>query len=265
VITKPKKRELTPEEQADAERLAALWEAYKKAHPGATQVWLAQEAGIGKTQGAVWQYLSGTIPLNLKALLGLSMALEVPPSDISPTKAAILQKNSANVMRDLGVAGALSQVKDLKSYASSEDLPPGQFVFVPRIEVSLSAGAGREVWHVEEVEPLPFLADYIRRLAVKPKNAVLVQVSGPSMERTLFDGDTVIVDRADTTVADGRVYALYFEGELRIKRLYRKPGGGLLVVSDNAERFPALDISADDARHVEIIGRVRYRSGSADF
>lgn len=262
---KSTKRELTPEEQADAARLASLWESYKKAHPGATQEWLAREAGVGRTQGSAWQYLNAKIPLNLKAIVGFAAALGVTESDISPSKASMLQRNRANIVQELGIAGALNQLPSIRTFASSAELPPGQFVFVPRIEVALSAGTEREAWHVEEAEPLPFLADYVRGLDIKPKSAAMVKVSGPSMERTLFDGDSVIVDRSDTTVSDGRVYALCFDGELRVKRLYRKPGGGLLVVSDNGERFPPIDVAPDDVRHLEIIGRVRYRSGSADL
>lgn len=77
------KRPLNDEENAEAQRLADAWLAYKKENKGATQVWLADAAGLG-TQGAVGQYLRGVIPLNLNALIALSRVLGVRPADISP-------------------------------------------------------------------------------------------------------------------------------------------------------------------------------------
>lgn len=78
-----RRRELTPEEVADAKRLKAAWLAYKDANPGANQTWLAAESGLG-TQGAVGQYLRGKIPLNMPALLAMCRVMQLNPSDISP-------------------------------------------------------------------------------------------------------------------------------------------------------------------------------------
>lgn len=157
-------------------------------------------------------------------------------------------------------------VRPIVTYESLEELPRESTVLVTRIDVELSAGNGRETWHIEEKEPLPFQADYIRRLDAKPKNLVAVKVNGDSMETRLFDGDTVIVDKADTRVrADGGVFALVYAGELLVKRLFRLPDGGLKVVSDNHERYEPIIVPPDQIDHVAVIGRVKYRSGMGDF
>jgi SOS-response transcriptional repressor LexA len=78
------KRKLTDEEIADAERLAMVWDSYKKNNPGTTQHWLAYVTGLG-TQGSINQYLRGTIPLNHKALLAICDVIGVDPATISPT------------------------------------------------------------------------------------------------------------------------------------------------------------------------------------
>lgn len=157
-------------------------------------------------------------------------------------------------------------VRPIVTYESLEELPEESTVLITRIDVELSAGNGRETWHIEEKEPLPFQADYIRRLDSKPKNLVAAKVNGDSMEPRLFDNDTVIVDKADTRVpANGGVFALVYAGELLVKRLFRLPDGGLKVVSDNHARYEPVTVGPDQVEHVTIIGRVKYRSGMGDF
>ncbi|MDR3381765.1 S24 family peptidase [Cupriavidus basilensis] len=157
-------------------------------------------------------------------------------------------------------------VRPITTYESLEELPAESTVLITRIDVQLSAGAGRETWHIEEREPLPFQADYIKRLDSKPKDLVAVKVDGDSMEPRLFDGDTAIVDRADTRVpANGKVFALVYAGELLVKRLQRLPDGGLKVISDNHERYEAITVPGDQVNNITIVGRVKYRSGTGDF
>lgn len=156
--------------------------------------------------------------------------------------------------------------RPISIYNNLDELPPESTVLVKRIDVELSAGKGRQSWHIEEKEPLPFQADYIRRLDAKPKNLVAVKVTGDSMEPRLFDDDTVLVDSADKRVpANGGVFALVYAGEMLVKRLRQLPNGGLKIISDNAERYEAITVEADDVEHIHVVGRVKYRSGMGDF
>ena len=158
------------------------------------------------------------------------------------------------------------KVRPIVTYENLEELPQESTVLITRIDVELSAGNGRETWHIEEKEPLPFQADYIRTLDAKPKNLVAVKVNGDSMETRLFDKDTVVVDTADTRVpANGGVFALVYAGELLVKRLFRLPDGGLKIVSDNAARYAPVDVGPEHVENISIIGRVKYRSGTGDF
>jgi phage repressor protein C with HTH and peptisase S24 domain len=177
------------------------------------------------------------------------------------TKAPSYNPGSAPARTLAGVA-----VRPIVTYESLEELPEESTVLITRIDVELSAGKGRETWHIEEKEPLPFQADYIRRLDAKPKNLVAVKVNGDSMETRLFHNDTVIVDTADKRVpANGGVFALVYASELLVKRLFRLPDGGLKIVSDNAARYEPVTVAPEQIDHVSIIGRVKYRSGMGDF
>ncbi|SPA44635.1 LexA family transcriptional regulator [Cupriavidus taiwanensis] len=191
-------------------------------------------------------------------------------SDVSKTKDEFTQSSTTAAYnpKALSVSTLAGvSVRPIVTYESLEELPKESTVLVTRIDVELSAGNGRgESWHIEEKEPLPFQADYIRRLDAKPKNLVAVKVDGDSMEPRLFDDDTVIVDRADTRIpANGGVFALVYAGELLVKRLFRLPDGGMKVVSDNHERYEPIAVNADQVEHITVIGRVKYRSGMGDF
>ncbi|MEI5998264.1 hypothetical protein H3V53_13930 [Paraburkholderia bengalensis] len=157
-------------------------------------------------------------------------------------------------------------VRPITTYESLDELPPESTVLLTRIDVQLSAGNGKESWHIEERDPLPFQADYIRRLDAKPKNLVAVKVTGDSMEPRLFDDDTVVVDRADLRIpASGGVFALVYAGEMLVKRLFRLPDGSLRIVSDNKEKHEPFLVAPDKLEHITIVGRVKYRSGMGDF
>ena len=217
------------------------------------------EAGIGEMRG--WMdvdHSTSTMPFAVKTQ---DRADQIEISLNEHSEAPSYNSGSAPTRTLPGV-----KVRPIVTYESLEELPKESTVLITRIDVELSAGNGRETWYIEEKEPLPFQADYIRDLDAKPKNLVAVKVNGDSMETRLFNKDTVVVDTADTRVpANGGVFALVYAGELLVKRLFRLPDGGLKIVSDNATRYAPVDVGPDQIEHVSIIGRVKYRSGTGDF
>ncbi|QZN96437.1 LexA family protein [Symbiopectobacterium purcellii] len=78
------KKPLTPEQQADAVRLKALYEL-KKREMGFTQYTIADSLGI--SQGAVGHYLNGRNPLNVPIASAFASLLGVQISDFSPSLA----------------------------------------------------------------------------------------------------------------------------------------------------------------------------------
>lgn len=78
-------RELSAEQKADAQRLRNLWDT--KFSGKISQEEVAHLCGW-KTQGAFSQYLNGRTPIGLHALLKISRALGIEPSEVSPRLAA---------------------------------------------------------------------------------------------------------------------------------------------------------------------------------
>lgn len=131
-------------------------------------------------------------------------------------------------------------------------------------EVELAAGSGRSVIQESGSYTLRFGKRSLRRQGVQFSNAVCVTVSGNSMEPVLASGSTVGVDRGKREIIDGDLYAINHGGQLRVKQVYRLPGGGIRLRSFNRDEHADEDYPFDAMRDqgIEIIGRVFW---SAQF
>jgi phage repressor protein C with HTH and peptisase S24 domain len=129
------------------------------------------------------------------------------------------------------------------------------------MDISLSAGIGRTVFEfIDTLQKLAFSRAFLRRKQARPEDCVVMDVRGDSMWPTLSDGDHVLINRADTRIIDGRIYALIVGGEAKIKRLRKMYHGGLAVISDNRS-YGEEEVPPEGMEHVTIIGRALQRSG----
>lgn len=129
-------------------------------------------------------------------------------------------------------------------------------------EVELSAGSGRTVVEQSHKQRLRFGKLTLRRQGVQPGDAVCVTVSGNSMEPVLPDKSTVGVDQGSTAVVDGKMYAIDHDGQLRVKTLYRLPGGGIRMRSFNRDEHPDEEYTAQEMidQNIHIKGKVFWSS-----
>lgn len=128
------------------------------------------------------------------------------------------------------------------------------------MEVELAAGVGGELAPEIKGPKLRFSKSTLRRCGVQPEAAACVKVSGNSMEPRLYDGDVVGVDTMDKRIVDGKTYAINHDGLLRVKRLYRLPGGGIRINSMNTAEYPDEHYDAEEAKYIVVIGRVFWHS-----
>ena len=91
---------------------------------------------------------------------------------------------------------------------------------------------------------------------VQQHNAICVAMVGNSMADKIQDGSLIGVDRGRVHVIDGEMYALEHDGMLRVKYLYRLPGGGLRLRSHNAGEYPDEIFSGEQiqSQHIHILG-----------
>lgn len=148
---------------------------------------------------------------------------------------------------------------------SSDEAVPDDIVMIAVSNVKFSGGNGSAVttYELEEDrQPVAYQLSWFIRERMKPERCKRFRVVGHSQEPLLFAGDWILVNLDQTTVEDGRMYALRYGDELRVKKLTKRLNGGLLLVSENSAEHPPEELSpAEVLEHITIIGRVRDKGG----
>lgn len=130
-----------------------------------------------------------------------------------------------------------------------------EYAFVPRVKAV--AGCGSSFETDDAVAGLyAFRKEFLERIHVKADKAVMMYVRGDSMEPVISDGDTVMVDKTDTSAREGYMYLVGFEDDLMVKRLQRTPRGWKICsVNPN---YPPVPVEGDDLDTFRVYGRVRW-------
>jgi phage repressor protein C with HTH and peptisase S24 domain len=133
-----------------------------------------------------------------------------------------------------------------------------EYPAIRRVKFKLSAGAsGFSVDFLDEDDlPIVFRKEWFEANGYRPEQLFAVRVANVSMQPGLWEGDTVVVNTADTKPRDGEVFAANFEGELVIKRLLRDESRWWLK-SDNPDqtRYPRKACTDD----VFLLGRIVHK------
>lgn len=138
-----------------------------------------------------------------------------------------------------------------------------EFAFVNQYAGKPSAGAGSEIEDQAPVSAIAFRHDWLakRRQSNSAKLAAF-EIKGDSMEPTLFSGDLVVFDLAETTVTTEDIYLFVLGGNSYVKRLRLMPDDDVLMISDNPRYTPVtIDEETALARSFQVIGRFFWRGG----
>ena len=133
-----------------------------------------------------------------------------------------------------------------------------EYVFVPRYVILAASGHGRLVGDEKPVFTMAFRRYWVENYVTRDtKNLSVISVKGDSMEGVLNDGDTILINHAETAPKDG-LYVLRLNENLLVKRLQLVPGGVVNVISAN-EAYPTFEIDLNNLTDdVAIIGRVEW-------
>ncbi|AXN95861.1 S24 family peptidase [Pasteurella multocida] len=108
---------------------------------------------------------------------------------------------------------------------------------------------------------LRFSKATLRKQGVQYDNAVCITADGDSMEPVIPDGATVGLDRGNTTIKDGKIYAINHGGLLRIKILHKMPNEQVRIRSYNPDSAPEEVV---DLNEITILGKVFWWSVLCD-
>ena len=131
------------------------------------------------------------------------------------------------------------------------------FYFLPLVETRLSAGAGSFVLSEAVETYYAFRKSFINRIATSHRNVVLACATGNSMERTIFDGDTIMIDTGRRSIEDGKLFAMRFGETIAVKRLSLLPNNRVIVISDNKEEYAPYEANIKD---IHVIGKLLISS-----
>ena len=115
--------------------------------------------------------------------------------------------------------------------AASDD---GDYVGVH--ELASAAGDGAVVDHERITGRIKFRRSWLARHGLVARNCRVIQVSGESMEPTLVDGCSILVNHASRRRHVGHIYVIRTGDGLIVKRTGRDPAGAWLLVSDNPDK-----------------------------
>lgn len=173
-----------------------------------------------------------------------------------------LMGESTPTLRLDGGTGELVPVPNVYTL-HPDDPQPNDIVYVPESRIEFSAGNGRTpVFElIETEEPAAYRLSWFQKHHINPDRVRRFRVYGDSLEPFLFANDTILVNLDETNVIEGKLYAIRYADELRVKFLSRRLDGTLVLRSVNPlykdeEVPPAL---AEE--HISIIGRVRDKAG----
>lgn len=154
-------------------------------------------------------------------------------------------------------------VKSMVRSFDNQDGVPEDVVLVPESRIEFAAGDGKINYElVEDEEPASYRRTWFQKYGINPDRVRRFRVAGDSMEPLLYARDTILVNLDETQVVDGRLYALRYGDQLRVKYLSRRLDGTLVLRSVN-QAYRDEEVPAELANeHITIIGRVRDRSGT---
>lgn len=225
---------------------------------GLRPVDISKALGVGR--GTVSSWTSGNNSPTGERLIQLSKLLQTTPEWLLTGKGVTTLGTEANAFashRQQLPSG--TQAFPVLAWDAPEDLAPETHVIVPRVDVRFSAGDGFEVNYEPDFkhDGMAFRMAWIRQRHLNPKNLIVVEVDGDSMSPSIKSGSMVTLDVSHNsmeTVSSGRVYALRYGNELRIKRLSRRFDGALIIDSDNT-MFKQEIVPPEQLEHITIIGR----------
>ncbi|WP_139305893.1 XRE family transcriptional regulator [Paracoccus sanguinis] len=207
-----------------------------------------QDAFAGRIEEAI-RRAGGVVALAGKASVSKSAIEKWRKGGADPSLSNVLAIAAASGVDPAWLATGSAPPAAVPAKAR-EDFPS-----VPRYDVALSAGHGAFIERAEQLDSIPFTAEFFaRRLGRGPKGLAIVDARGDSMEPTISDRDLVMIDTTDTQLAPA-IWAFTLDDSVLVKRLQPMQAGAVQVASDNPAYAPfMIDRAESDGFH--LIGRV---------
>lgn len=131
-----------------------------------------------------------------------------------------------------------------------------RWALLPVYDAQASAGPGQAIDSETVLHRIAFREEWVRTVTSAPLDQLaVITVDGDSMEPTLRQGDSVLVDfRQNRPTRKDGIYVIRTDGGLQVKRLQAELGRNLItVLSDNAAYEAQRHLTPED---IHVLGRV---------
>lgn len=228
----------------EAEILRSLFEQHVTKSQGKSQATFGRETGLGSAS-MVNQYLTGRRRLSLRSGTRFAAGMGVDLRRISP-----------RLQEELGVMLAVLPKVDSGAPLSE---------YAPVRSAKLRLEAGKKGYKTERLEGvgafIAFRNDWLAQRNFQSSQLLAVEMNDCGMVPTLMQGDLVVLNTADVSLADSVVFAFNYEGQLRIRRVVRDVGEWWLYCDNlDLQRFPRKRIVV---KQCYTLGRIVHRQSES--
>ncbi|KPB98103.1 XRE family transcriptional regulator [Pseudomonas ficuserectae] len=269
-MKKPTRTPLADWQEADAERLRALYKRRvqeSKARgdvPTLNQAEVGERCGWNSPQSAFSQYANGKVALNLDALVKLAAALDFRLEEVSPTLASGIVRAVDDAPSNLRTADSVVASTPLPAGSEKETDLDSSYSFIPQYTAMAAAGAGHDNPHVEIRSTLAFKKEWLATKGLQPRNLRVIYADGESMWPTINNQDVLLVDSSQVEPVENGVFVIEsgIDGTV-VKRLVRAPLQQWILRSDNTDKaaYPDRFYLRSESNEHQIVGRVIWRGG----
>ena len=228
------------------QRLAAA-----RTRAGLRQVDLAAAMGVDYSQSMVSHVEAGRKILRLDRATTAARELNVSLDYLAgltdtPEPAATLATELAHER------AKVSELDDASAVTTDE--ADGHSVDV--MELDTAAGAGAVVDFERVKDRIRFRQSWLRKHGLVARQCKVIGVKGTSMEPTLADGSSILIDLNRRSRLVGHIYVVRTDDGLIVKRAGKSRAGNWQLVSDNPDKkeWPTLRWPID----AEVIGEVKW-------
>lgn len=169
---------------------------------------------------------------------------------------AIAKASGVNIEWLVLGTGSITGSEAPHAVHNEEESIHDEYAFIPGYNIQVSAGHGTLAGSEEVSRKLAFRRKWLKFKGLNEKDLVVVFAKGDSMEPTISDNNTIMVDTSDKSPQDGRMYVIRVDGHLVVKRTSLVPGQGVLLISDNKDYPPHLVKFDSSNPDLAVVGRV---------
>ena len=214
-----------------------------------SQTELARRTGISPNQISMIE--GGQSGTSIRTMVAAGAALNVSLDYLTG------QIENPTTARDLLYALDEAQARIIDLEQGRRDFFTSDYlVEIKVMDITSGAGDGRLVGSETATSKIQFPGSWITERGLTPEKCRVIGVTGESMEPTLTDGCSIIVELGRRRRQDRRIYVIRIDNELIVKRAVHDREAGWLIVSDNPNKeiFPTR-AWPDDAT---IVGEVKW-------